>query len=100
MTSAELLGLKKALFIIILKISKISWILFLYNLRNISIFCWIYCIHLMHGITVKDHPLNGLIYFFDRYLMDPFCNKMMRLMLIEQLHNKEIQQKHIQQVVI
>ena len=39
-------------------------------------------------------------YFFDRYLMDPFCNKMMRLMLIEQLHNKEIRQKHIQQVVI
>ena len=39
-------------------------------------------------------------YFFDCYLMDPFCNKMMRLMLIEQLHNKEIQQKYIQQVVI
>ena len=39
-------------------------------------------------------------YFFDRYLMDPFCNKMMRLMLIEQLHNKEIQQKYIQQEVI
>ena len=33
-------------------------------------------------------------YFFDRYLLDPFCNKMMRLMLIEQLHNKEIQQKY------
>lgn len=39
-------------------------------------------------------------YFFDRYLMDPFCNKMMRLMLIEQLRNKEIQQKYIQQEVI
>lgn len=39
-------------------------------------------------------------YFFDRYLMDPLCNKMMRLMLIEQLHNKDIQQKYIQQVVI
>lgn len=34
------------------------------------------------------------IYFFDRYLLDPFCNRMMRLMLIEQLHNREIQQKY------
>lgn len=39
-------------------------------------------------------------YFFDRYLMNPFCNKMMRLMLIEQLRNKELQQKYIQQEVI
>ncbi len=34
------------------------------------------------------------IYFFDRYLLDPFCNRMMRLMLIEQLHNREIRQKY------
>ena len=33
-------------------------------------------------------------YFFDRYLLDPFCNRMMRLMLIEQMHNREIQQKY------
>ena len=33
-------------------------------------------------------------YFFDRYLLDPFCNRMMRLMLIEQLHNREIRQKY------
>ena len=33
-------------------------------------------------------------YFFDRYLLDPFCNRMMRLMLIEQLHNKEIRKKY------
>jgi AcrR family transcriptional regulator len=33
-------------------------------------------------------------YFFDRYLLDPFCNRMMRLMLIEQSHNKEIHQKY------
>ena len=33
-------------------------------------------------------------YFFDQYLLDPFCNMMMRLMLIEQLHNKDIQQKY------
>ena len=32
--------------------------------------------------------------FFDQYLLDPFCNMMMRLMLIEQLHNKDIQQKY------
>lgn len=28
--------------------------------------------------------------FFERYLMDDFCNKMMRLLLIEQLHNDEV----------
>ena len=33
-------------------------------------------------------------YFFDQYLLDPFCNMIMRLMLIEQLHNKDIQQKY------
>ena len=33
-------------------------------------------------------------YFFDRYLLDPFCNKMMRLMMIEQLHSREIQQRY------
>ena len=33
-------------------------------------------------------------YFFDQYLFDHFCNRMMRLMLIEQLHNKDIQQKY------
>ena len=33
-------------------------------------------------------------YFFDQYLLDPFCNRMMRLMLIEQLHNREIQLKY------
>ena len=28
--------------------------------------------------------------FFERYLMDGFCNRMMRLMLIEQFHNAEV----------
>ncbi|MGN0376134.1 MAG: TetR/AcrR family transcriptional regulator [Suilimivivens sp.] len=28
--------------------------------------------------------------FFEKYLMDDFCNKMMRLLLIEQFHNDEI----------
>lgn len=30
-------------------------------------------------------------YFFDRYLMDDFCNKIMRLLLIEQFNDREIQ---------
>lgn len=30
------------------------------------------------------------VYFFDRYLFDPFCNKIMRLMLIEQFHNEKM----------
>lgn len=30
-------------------------------------------------------------YFFDRYLMDDFCNKIMRLLLIEQFNDTEIQ---------
>lgn len=34
------------------------------------------------------------IYFFDRYLFDPFCNKMMRLMLIEQFHNEKIREAY------
>jgi AcrR family transcriptional regulator len=29
--------------------------------------------------------------FFENYLMDPFCNKVMRLLLIEQFHNEDIQ---------
>ena len=29
-------------------------------------------------------------YFFEKYLMDEFCNKMMRLLLIEQFSNDEI----------
>lgn len=29
--------------------------------------------------------------FFEKYLMDEFCNKMMRLLLIEQFHNDEVQ---------
>ena len=33
-------------------------------------------------------------FFFDRYLFDPFCNKMMRLMLIEQFHNEQIREAY------
>jgi AcrR family transcriptional regulator len=29
--------------------------------------------------------------FFENYLMDPFCNQVMRLLLIEQFHNEEMQ---------
>lgn len=53
----------------------------------------------LHSPDAWNHsqsPSFGWIdtYFFDQYLLDPFCNRMMRLMLIEQLHNKEIQQKY------
>lgn len=34
------------------------------------------------------------IYFFEQYLFDPFCNRMMRLMLIEQFHNEEIRKAY------
>lgn len=30
-------------------------------------------------------------YFFEKYLFDPFCNQVMRLMTIEQFHNKTMQ---------
>lgn len=52
----------------------------------------------LHSESVTDR--QGLsfewmdIYFFDRYLFDPFCNKMMRLMLIEQFHNEKIQKAY------
>ncbi|MGN0387692.1 MAG: TetR/AcrR family transcriptional regulator [Suilimivivens sp.] len=31
---------------------------------------------------------------FERYLMDDFCNKMMRLLLMEQFHNDEVRKLH------
>lgn len=33
-------------------------------------------------------------YFFDQYLLDPFCNRMMRLMLLEQLHDEGIRDRY------
>lgn len=33
-------------------------------------------------------------YFFDRYLFDPFCNKLMRLMIIEQFHDEQIREAY------
>ena len=29
-------------------------------------------------------------YYFERYLFDPFCNQMMRFMMIEQFHNENM----------
>lgn len=29
-------------------------------------------------------------YYFEQYLFDPFCNQMMRLMMLEQFHNEKI----------
>lgn len=34
------------------------------------------------------------IYFFNQYLFDPFCNKMMRLMLNEQFHNEKLREAY------
>lgn len=33
-------------------------------------------------------------YFFDQYLFDPFCNKLMRLMMIEQFHDERIRESY------
>ena len=32
--------------------------------------------------------------FFEKYLMDDFCNKVMRLMLIEQFHNEKVKEAY------
>lgn len=33
-------------------------------------------------------------YFFDKYLLDPFCNKLMRLLMIEQFHDEKIREAY------
>lgn len=33
-------------------------------------------------------------YFFEKYLIDDFCNKVMRLMLMEQFHNEKIKEAY------
>ena len=56
---------------------------------------------LLHILQSASDPKEGEpsldwlnIYFFDQYLFDPFCNRMMRLMLIEQFHNEEIRKAY------
>ena len=56
-------------------------------------------LNVLHAPDTWDNSQSSSLewidtYFFNQYLLDSFCNKMMRLMLIEQLHNKEIQQKY------
>lgn len=52
---------------------------------------------LEHGLTIKSFSVEGEFYknvcdiFFECYFMDDFCNKVMRLLLIEQFRNSEIQ---------
>ena len=52
---------------------------------------------LEQAMTSLAAPAEGNFYqtvcdiFFEDYLMDPFCNKLMRLLQIEKLHNSEIQ---------
>ena len=40
--------------------------------------------------NIGSHDIIGN-YFFEQYLMDDFCNKVIRLLLIEQFHNEEAQ---------
>ncbi|MBQ6288040.1 MAG: TetR/AcrR family transcriptional regulator [Clostridia bacterium] len=56
---------------------------------------------LLHILQSASDPKEGEpsldwlnIYFFDQYLFDPFCNRMMRLMLIEQFHNERIREAY------
>lgn len=52
---------------------------------------------LEHELTKKSFSVEGEFYkkvcdiFFERYLMDDFCNKVMRLLLIDQFRNSKIQ---------
>jgi len=40
------------------------------------------------GMNLSPNDINR--HFFEKYLFDPFCNQMMRLMTIEQFHNEEM----------
>ena len=40
--------------------------------------------------NIGSHDIIGS-YFFEQYLMDDFCNKVIRLLLIEQFNNEEVQ---------
>ena len=55
-------------------------------------------LHILQSASVSDSGRPSLdwldFYFFDQYLFDPFCNRMMRLMLIEQFHNEQIQEAY------
>ena len=42
-----------------------------------------------HSFVAEDFQFIG-DYFFDRYLMDDFCNKVMRTMQIEQYENERV----------
>ena len=55
-------------------------------------------LHVLRSASVPNgggFSLDWLdIYFFEQYLFDPFCNRMMRLMLIEQFHNEVIREAY------
>lgn len=55
-------------------------------------------LHVLQSASVQNGQGISLdwidIYFFDHYLFDPFCNRMMRLMLIEQFHNEQIREAY------
>ena len=55
-------------------------------------------LHVLRSASVQSgggFSLDWLdIYFFEQYLFDSFCNRMMRLMLIEQFHNERIREAY------
>lgn len=55
-------------------------------------------LHIFQSASVPGTGISSLdwldIYFFDQYLFDPFCNRIMRLMLIEQFHNEQIREAY------
>lgn len=55
---------------------------------------------LEHSLTTNQEPLSENFYqvvcdhFFEDYLMDDFCNRVIRLMMIEQFHNEQIKETY------
>lgn len=54
-------------------------------------------LQLEQALTTTQKPFEGNLFektcycFFEKYLMDEYCNKIMRLLSIEHFHNNEIQ---------
>ncbi len=40
--------------------------------------------------NVSFSPISINAYYFDQYLFDPFCNQMLRFIMLEQFHNNEM----------
>lgn len=48
----------------------------------------------LNDVKTPDDPASRIMetYMMDSYLFDPFCNLMIRLMMIEQFHNEELRE--------